>query len=284
MKRILGYEASDFTRESTSKELKEAILKAEGRTILVDLAAENVPLYPEVTNGEMAAAFGADLLLLKDIDVQKMDIPGLGEIKNVSELRKLTGTAVGVNLIIKDSGPEYKRVTETSIKEVLRKGINFLSLTAYVTPEASPERIVADIKLVRRFYNGFLMLNPVVSHGSDLVWENLKVYIDAGIDMIDLPAPGAVPGTTEEQIARLAFAIRKTGTLVDCVVGTSQEGADKNTIQSLALAAKRVGADVFELGDAGVAGIPAPENIFHASMSIRGKRHTYVRMARSANR
>ena len=250
----------------------------------MDLAAENVPLYPEVTNGEMAAAFGADLLLLKDIDVQKMDIPGLGEIKNVSELRKLTGTAVGVNLIIKDTGPEYKRVTETSIKEVLRKGINFLSLTAYVTPEASPERIVADIKLVRRFYNGFLMLNPVVLHGSDLVWENLKAYIDAGIDMIDLPAPGAVPGTTEEQIARLAFAIRKTGTLVDCVVGTSQEGADKNTIQSLALAAKRVGADVFELGDAGVAGIPAPENIFHASMSIRGKRHTYVRMARSANR
>src|SRR5699024_11155864 len=106
---------------------------------------------------------------------------------------------------------------------------------------------------------GFLMLNPVVSHGLDLVWENLKAYIDAGIDMIDLPAPGAVPGTTEEQIARLAFAIRKTGTLVDCVVGTSQEGADKNTIQSLALAAKRVGADVFELGDAGVAGIPAPE-------------------------
>ena len=34
------------------------------------------------------------------------------------------------------------------------------------------------------------MLNPVVSHGSDLVWENLKAYIDAGIDMLDLPAPG----------------------------------------------------------------------------------------------
>ncbi len=284
MKRILDYEASDFTRASTSNELKEAILKAEGRTILVDLAAENAPLYPEVTNGEIAAAFGADLLLLKDIDVQKMDVPGLGEIKNVSELRKLTGTAVGVNLTIKDTGPEYKRVTEASIKEALVKGIDFLSITAYVTPEASPARIVADIKLVRRFYDGFLMLNPVVSHGADLLWENLKAYVDAGIDMIDLPAPGAVPGTTEEQIAQLAFAIRKTGTLVDCVVGTSQEGADKNTIQSLALAAKRVGADVFELGDAGVAGIPVPENIFHASMSIRGKRHTYVRMARSANR
>ena len=77
------------------------------------------------------------------------------EVNDLSELRKLTGTAVGVNLIIKDTGSEYKRVTDASIKEVLRKGINFLSLTAYVTPEASPERIVADIKLVRRFYNGF---------------------------------------------------------------------------------------------------------------------------------
>ena len=44
MKRILGYEASDFTRERTSQEFKEAILKAEGRTILVDLAAETAPL------------------------------------------------------------------------------------------------------------------------------------------------------------------------------------------------------------------------------------------------
>lgn len=284
MKRILGYEASDFGQKDTPQSLKQAILSAEGRTILVDLAAENTALYPEVTNGEMAAAFGADLILLKDLDVQKMEISGLGAVKNLSELRKLTGTAVGLNLIIRDSGSDYKRVTEAAVQEALRKGVDFLSLTAYVTPEATPERISHDIKLVRRFYDGFLMLNPVVSHGSNLRWEDLKSYIDAGIDMIDLPAPGSVPGTTEGQLSQLALAIRETGTLVDCVVGTSQEGANKDTIQALALASKRIGADVFELGDAGVSGMPAPENIFHASMTIRGRRHTYVRMARSAQR
>jgi hypothetical protein len=284
MNRILSCVASDFGKENTANELKQAILASEGRTILVDLAGENLPLYPEVTNGEMAAAFGADMILLKAVDVKNMTVTGLGEISTVNELRKLTGTAVGVNLIISDTLPEYRRVTEKSVQEVLAKGIDFLSLTAYLAPEATPERIASDIRLVRQFYKGFLMLNPVVAHGADLHLEDLKHYVEAGADMIDLPAPGSVPGTTEAHMAELALALRKMGALVDCVVGTSQEGADKETIQNLALAAKRIGCDVFEFGDAGVAGMPSPEAIFHASIAIRGKRHTYVRMARSAQR
>ena len=77
MKRILACTASDYGKDATPLELKEAIKASEGRVILTDIAAETTPLYPEVTNGEMAAAFGADLLLLKAIDVQKMTISGI---------------------------------------------------------------------------------------------------------------------------------------------------------------------------------------------------------------
>lgn len=284
MKRILACTASDFGQEKTPEELKEAIKASEGRVLLVDLAAGAAPLYPEVTNGEMAAAFGADLLLLKGIDVQEMAVGGLGNIQHLSELRQLTGTGVGINLEIADDISAYKRVTPESVNEVVKKGVDFLSLTAYVKPEATPERILSDIALVREVYAGFLMLNPVVSHGMDLSIEVLLNYVEAGIDMLVLPSPGAVPGVTEDKLAAIISAIRERGALVSCTVGTSQEGTDKETIQQLALSAKRAGADVFELGDAGISGMPLPTAVYHASIALRGQRHTFVRMARSARR
>ncbi len=97
MKRILACSASDFGKDTTPVELKEAIKASEGRVILANVAAESAPLYPEVTNGEMAAAFGADLLLLKAVDVQKLSIGGIGEINHLSQLRELTGTGIGLN-------------------------------------------------------------------------------------------------------------------------------------------------------------------------------------------
>jgi len=41
------------------------------------------------------------------------------------------------------------------------------------------------------------------------------------------------------------------------------------------------GADLFHIGDAGYGGIAVPENILQYSLVIRGRRHTYLRMARS---
>jgi hypothetical protein len=67
-------------------------------------------------------------------------------------------------------------------------------------------------------------------------------------------------------------------------IGTSQEGADESTIRQIALAAKMAGADIHHIGDAGFYGIAVPENIMTYSTTIRGRRHTYVRMARSINR
>ncbi|RJZ11796.1 hypothetical protein DYZ47_02928 [Listeria monocytogenes] len=284
MKRILACEASDFGQKSTPFELKKAIKLSEGRVVLVNLAAEEAPLYPEVTNGEMAAAFGADLILLKAIDVQKMVVGGLGEINHLSAVRQLTGTGVGINLEIADNVANYKRVNDESIQEAMKKGADFLSLTAYVKPETTMARIVADIQLTREYYQGFLMLNPVVSHGMDLSKADLLQYVKAGVDMIVLPSPGSVAGVTEGKLAEIISSVRAEGCLVSCTVGTSQEGTDKETIQQIALSAKRAGADVFELGDAGVSGMPVPTTILDASISIRGRRHTFVRMARSSKR
>ena len=102
----------------------------------------------------------------------------------------------------------------------------------------------------------------------------------AGVsDAVLIPAPGTVPGSREPLVAELADAVHASGALVVATVGTSQEGADAETVRQLALAAKRAGADVLHLGDAGVSGVTEPMNILAASIAIRGRRHAYRRMA-----
>ena len=46
---------------------------------------------------------------------------------------------------------------------------------------------------------------------------------------------------------------------------------------------KMTGTDIHHIGDAGYK-TANPENIMDYSIAIRGKRHTYIRMARSVNR
>lgn len=65
MNRILACSASDFGKETTPLEIKEAIKTSEGRVVIVNLAAENAPLYPEVTNGEMASSIRGRPLIIK---------------------------------------------------------------------------------------------------------------------------------------------------------------------------------------------------------------------------
>lgn len=64
----------------------------------------------------------------------------------------------------------------------------------------------------------------------------------------------------------------------------TQEGADPATIRDLALMSKRCGSDIQHIGDAGFNGTADPENIMQLSITIRGKRHTYLKMAQSINR
>lgn len=74
-------------------------------------------------------------------------------------------------------------------------------------------------------------------------------------------------------------AAHEAGALVVAAIGTSQEGADPETVRALALAAKRAGADVLHLGDMGAFGLTEPTNVLTASLATRGRRHTYRRMA-----
>lgn len=67
-------------------------------------------------------------------------------------------------------------------------------------------------------------------------------------------------------------------------IGTSHEGAIISTIEQIALWSKISGADIHHIGDAGTIGIAIPENIYAFSIAIRGRRHTWHRIAASSKR
>jgi hypothetical protein len=87
-----------------------------------------------------------------------------------------------------------------------------------------------------------------------------------------------------EMVKGLVDEAHRLGALTMTTIGTSQEGADQQTIRQIALMNKMTGTDLHHLGDAGYTGVTVPENIMAYSMTIRGRRHTYMRMARSINR
>lgn len=121
--------------------------------------------------------------------------------------------------------------------------------------------------------------------GGNLIEEQTIVqFIEAGADIILLPSPGTIPGITLDAAKSMVDLAHRHGALALLATGTSQEGADEATIRQIALNSKMAGADLYHIGDAGYNGIAIPENIMHYSIAVRGKRHTYVRMAASVLR
>src|SRR5699024_11546827 len=97
---------------------------------------------------------------------------------------------------------------------------------------------------------------------------------DVGADVILIPAPGTVPGMTLGVVESYVRYVHSRGALVMLTIGTSQEGADEETIRKIAFNSKMAGADIHHIGDAGYFGIAIPENIMTYSLAIRGRRHT----------
>jgi hypothetical protein len=302
MKRLLDCTASDFARMN-GQELKQAIIASEGRTILAEVIGSFTPYYPAVTNAEMAAAFGADLILLNFFDVFNPSIEGLkvnDPETTVRTLKQLTGRPIGLNLEPVDMSakqlealielPEGRIATERSLKKAKDLGFDFVCLTGNPKTGVSNPEITKAIQVARGVFgkDGLIISGKMHSAGvsgeagSNLMSEEtLHTFIEAGADIILIPSPGTVPGFTVEKTAKLVDSVHEKGALAILTTGTSQEGSDEATIKQIALNSKMAGADVFHIGDAGAAGIALPENITAYSIVVRGKRHTYVRMASS---
>ncbi|NHM32349.1 haloacid dehalogenase-like hydrolase [Neobacillus terrae] len=305
MKRLLDCTATDF-ESMNGQELKQAIRASEGRTIVSEVIGSFTPYYPAVTNAELASAFGADMILLNFFDVFHPSMEGLPETKPddiVRTLKKLTGRPVGLNLEPVDLQakrlenltelPEGRLASEESLQKAKELGFDFVCLTGNPKTGVTNLEILAAIQKARSVFGEEGLIIAGKMHGAGVSGETgrqmmseetLHAFIEAGADIVLIPSPGTVPGFTVENTAKLVDIVQQKGALAILTTGTSQEGADESTIRQIALNSKMAGADMFHIGDAGVAGIAIPENIMTYSIVVRGKRHTYVRMASSVLR
>jgi glycosyltransferase involved in cell wall biosynthesis len=267
LKRILDCGPADF-QEMDSGALLEAVRRSEGRTILCEVLWPAPPLVDGVSNAEVVVAFGADLILLNVFDGE--DLAGL---------KGRLGRPVGVNVEPSESIPSHRRASPENLRRLA--DADFIVVTANPDAEVGIEEMLSAVALVRETLPDI----PVFAgkmHGSGgraMVETREMAELAEASDAVLLPAPGTVPGSREPLVAELADTAHDSGALVVATVGTSQEGADTETVRELALAAKRAGADVLHFGDAGVSGITDPMNILAASVAIRGRRHAYRRMA-----
>lgn len=305
-KRMLDCFASDF-KNFGKRDLLDSIAKSEGRVIACETIGTMQPMLGNITNAEFVSAMGADILLLNMFDVEKPVINGLtveNADETVHELKRLTGRPVGINLEPVEEGQEGetdpmwqmtrgRRATLENAVRASRMGVDMILLTGNPGMGVSNEAIEGTLRILKESLGDKLILAAGKMHASGILKEaaehiitkdDIQRFCEAGADIILLPAPATVPGITMEYIKELVSYAHSLGALTITAIGTSQEGADTNTIRQIALMCKMTGTDIHHLGDTGYGGMALPENIFTYSTAIRGVRHTYRRMAASVER
>ena len=305
MKRLLDCTASEI-RGMNKEEKLFSILSSEGRTMVSEMTLLTNPLALSVaTAGELYASFGSDMLLLNMFDVYKPHIHGINPENPddvIKELKRLTGRFVGINLEPVDPNSDMKGEREQvsngrlATKETALKakelGVDMILLTGNPGTGVTNASILDTIKVLKETVGESVIIIAGKMHaagsikeaGENIITKDIiKNFADAGADIILLPAPGTVPGVGFEFVKEMISYAHSLEKMTLTAIGTSQEESSIATIERIALMCKMAGTDMHHIGDAGYAST-VPESIMAYSIVIRGKRHTYNRMATSAAR
>ena len=302
LKRLIDTTARELTSYNKA-ELLTAISDSEGRTLAAETIGTVTPMLVNITNAEFVASLGADLIMLNIFDVNDPIIQGLPQTSpedTIREVKRLTGRLVAINLepaVIKDGQEESvwnlttgRQATVENARKAADMGVDMIVLTGNPGVGVDNEAIIQALSRLKEAVGDRVILTAGKMHASGIISEagekiltekDVEAFVDAGADVILLPAPGTVPGITMEYAGNLIRKAHEKGALAMTTIGTSQEGADEATVRQIALMCKMAGADIHHIGDSGYMGMALPENITAYSVAIRGKRHTYRRMAMS---
>ena len=312
MKRIFELKTSDI--ENLKKnDLVEIIKTSEGRTVMSETIISYTPYIREVSNLELAASFGADMITLNTFNFNKPFIFGIDDRINLSsslekmmelikesiekninnkdyikDVKRLTGRLIGVNLEPVPEGSTYEvgyRLNRENLEKVKFYGFDYIVITGNPNTGVTQQTICDGIKLAKEILGDETLIIAGKMHGagsgniSDD--EAIKEFVLSGADVILFPAPGTAPGFDLDVCKKIAKTVHDNNALVMTTIGTSQEGSSTSIIEQIALNSKMIGADIQHIGDCGTFGVALPENIMALSKTIRGIRHTYAKMARS---
>lgn len=317
MKRLLSATPKELL-SCSGRELLSMIRMSEGRCLRAGARIRCANLIDGVSNAEVAAAFGADIINLDTYDIFASSVPGLpsksqeddaiyadiqvpaGKGYHFKELETLIGRPISLLLLLADDAALAEKskavygniiADEKTLQKCKEEGVRWLQIDSFDEHVNLP----SAIKSIRSTMGEDIIIQVAKSHGTGILHQentkaliqeqDIKDLIDAGVDIIGFPAPGSYPGWDIAQCKRYVELAHTYGAVVVLGVHTSQEGASPQTLEQIALYAKMCGADMHDLGDCGFnENMIDPMNILRYGVAIRGKRHQYRRMAISGMR
>lgn len=300
-KRILDASSSDFFSMNAAQ-LAQSIRETEGRTISAEVICTYEPPVEGVTHAEIAAAFGADIITLDHFDPDNPLIRGLpssiaSQPDILRQLKRMIGRPIAVNMAVtrqEEGGWLYtRRYSAERLEKLVQQGADIVFLYGDPHSGQTAAEVAAAAREARARYGDDLMLvgvpdvffpPPNDEAQREKYRQAHEQILSAGAQCIGLVMPGSKQGWRLEETAGLVDHVHDMGGLVWLILTGSVEGSPRENIQQMALNAKMLGGDVYRLDEAGLAGMPLPENILEFSLTIRGKRHTYRRMALSVLR
>jgi hypothetical protein len=216
------------------------------------------------------------------VDPRRARVSGL-EAEGFRDLARLLGRPVGLNLEPDlERVPPDLRATKEAAQAAEGGGAAFVFVTANPGRGAMVDDLARATETVRSTAPELLCMTGkmhAAGAAEPLTEKAVESFLAAGAQGVLVPLPGTVPGVTEDLARNMVRTAQAAEALAVGTIGTSQEGADADTVRALALAAKRIGVDIHHIGDD--YSIAPPENIYAYSVVIRGRRHTWARMATS---
>ncbi|MFJ7206638.1 hypothetical protein ACIQWR_24295 [Streptomyces sp. NPDC098789] len=293
--RILDLESHQLAH-LRGRALTASVAASEGRALVAEVWPNTAMLASAhetggVSNMELVSAFGADIVILnmieKVFDGAAWDFPVMGRYPDLAALADFLGRPIGVNL---EPGnvPALRASTVENAKRLVDQGAALLCVTANPATGATLADIARTSEELRSALGDDVAIWSGKMHMAGRL-EPLDVagmsgIAEAGADGVLVPLPGTVPGVTREIAAEAVRRIHAAGAIAMGTIGTSQEGSHRNLVPQLALNAKEIGVDAHHIGDAYVAGAMDPEFLYAYSVAIRGRRHTWHRMARNTRK
>jgi len=304
VKKIIEALRSDFEK-MTRRELLESISLAEGRAVLAEVGPEQ-RILGGISSAEIAAAFGADMIALNTYDVVSPSIMGLSpdtpyhDEPILTQVRDLAGVPIGLNLEPVDPSavvqeklgiPEGRKASARNALRAVEQGASFICLTGNPRTGVTNATIRQSLAELRKALGDKLILMGGKMHSAGVATEagprillgsDIAGFAEAGCDVAMFPAPGSVPGIDEAVLRSWVDSAHDDGMLAMSCLDLAIEGSDLDTIRRIALHSKMAGADLSHIGDAGFNVFP--DNVMAYCISLKGKYHTYRRMAASSVR
>ena len=289
----------------SGRDLREAILKSEGRVLMGQTYLHNPILTPKATSVEVQFAFGADMVLMNGYDfAHPENCQGLQGF-SFQEIKKLVGgravgiymgcPAAGLDLNVDENSPLYRLrgmvCTEENLKKAMEIGVSFIILGGNPGSGTSIKDVVRWTKKAREICGEDMLIfagkwedgvnekvlgDPLADYDAKQIIDQL---IENGADIIDFPAPGSRHGITVERIRELIEYTHRKGALAMSFLNSNVEAADRDTIRQITLMMKQTGCDVHAIGDGGFGGGTWPENIYQMAITLKGKAYTWAQMA-----